>query len=132
MTRRQSDLVVGIGLLAVTLVLAISIGVRGWLIDDGLINVDWTDDRIEQSIATGDEIVAALESYKSANGGYPASLDELVPVHIATIEPPVAGVKKWNYRRVPRGGYQLIFGANGAEYPSRYYTSQDGKWRVDE
>jgi hypothetical protein len=59
----------------------------------------WSADRIAESRALGQPIIAAIEQYKLAHEKYPESLGELVPEFLPSIPPPTAGNKVWFYQR---------------------------------
>lgn len=86
--------------------------------------------RLALSMERGEEIVVALRTYKQANGAYPTSLEATTPHFIAVIRPPLLGDGDWKYHVDRRGEFTLEF-AERSGYPSCWYSSSDGKWKVD-
>jgi hypothetical protein len=84
----------------------------------------------------GQPIVRAIESFRKATGGYPASLAELAPKYLPSV-PDVPDesqhkFKGWDYRRVTNGvtiSYSLRYymGRGGIEYdPPTWFANNEG------
>lgn len=97
--------------------------------------------RLEESKNRGAPIVAALGAYHAEQGTYPETLDELVPRHLAGIEPPTWGLERWTYRRYTPADvstaddtdddvvfFQLSVAANESGYPVLYYDLAAARW----
>ncbi|HEX2168458.1 MAG TPA: hypothetical protein VHG09_14585 [Longimicrobiales bacterium] len=97
------------------------------------------EDELEESKNRGALIVSGLDRYFIENGTYPEQLSELVPTHIAAIEPPAWGLERWRYRRyVPQHAdetedtssvyFQLSVAADESGYPVLYYDFATRRW----
>ena len=90
---------------------------------------------VDATIERGDEIVQAITSYQNLHGRYPRRLDDLVPQHIASIQPPLAGDSAWLYGLHSVRGrvhFHLSFGCGPEPYPCYYYSSADDDgWMPD-
>jgi len=95
--------------------------------------------RLRETERQGAALVAALEAYRREHGVYPDSLPQLVPDHLARIDPPVWGLGRWRYRAydapAPAGSpdtvlryFHLAAPANEANYPVLYYDFVERKW----
>lgn len=90
--------------------------------------------RLEESKQRGAAIVEALESYRAGTGAYPASLDDLVPQHIAVIEQPTWGLQRWRYRPYSPDEddatqyFQLSVAAQESGYPVLFYDFVARRW----
>lgn len=63
----------------------------------------------DKAIVQSGEIIEALEKYRSANGTYPVSLDELKGKYLAVIpDPGIIGIKPYQYERTG-DSYSLLF-----------------------
>lgn len=97
---------------------------------------------LEESKEIGAELVDALYRYRADQGTYPEALERLVPGYIASVQPPVWGLKRWRYRRwtaadVAPGGaaadsaseyFQLSVAQNESGYPVLYYDLAARRW----
>lgn len=76
----------------------------------------------ERSIARGEEIVAAIEAFRTSQGRLPESLDELVPGQLASIPVAAVGLVRtvpFSYQRSGDFRYQLSFAAPQWMYCTR-------------
>ena len=82
-----------------------------------------------QTIAIGDEIIKALEAYKSDHGRYPTSLNALVPAYLQEIKAPTWGIGAWNYVLLKPNEEYFILRARVKEKnrPGLYYDSSTWK-----
>lgn len=81
-------------------------------------------------------IIAALTEYKSQNGKYPTTLDELERANLIALNPPSIGVKEWEYSHKTRfDEYTLSVIHENAEYYVGYecwiYQSSSQWWGTD-
>lgn len=88
---------------------------------------DWTSSNLAQTEKQGNNIVAALESFRFDNGFYPVLLDELAPEYIGDIPTPAASPHQWHYNL---DGSDFILGifTNPHGYPGFSYSSKRGRW----
>ncbi|QKK06957.1 MAG: hypothetical protein HND58_01465 [Planctomycetota bacterium] len=99
---------------------------------------DWSEEALSESQRRGDAVISAIKQYQSREGELPPSLEALVPDDIATIEPPVAGNRRWRYGPLGShaGEYFLLVESAYCERPGYYgvewfrYTSLGDKWKV--
>ena len=96
---------------------------------------EWSEADIEATWERGDTIIAALEKYRGANRGYPATLQDLVPDYLPEIPPPVVGGPEWVYQVRETGQvFDLGFGApTDLAKPYSVYSSDSprgGGWYV--
>lgn len=92
-----------------------------------------TPSAVADSKRSGSQIARALKSYYDDHGNYPKQLSDLVPKHIASIQPPAAGVPRWFYETSEDGKeFLLQFGSLAhtydRPYPSWGITSREFKW----
>lgn len=90
------------------------------------------DCRLETEVM-GNEIVKALNAYKSDNEKYPVSLELLVPKYLRVVETPVWGDSGWKYIGYGSETFELKVGyktKSGSYYPVMYYDPADG-WICD-
>ena len=93
---------------------------------------DWSTAAINESIATGTTLAAALEKYRADNGSYPPTLDQLVPKYVPEIRPPRAGNQRWVYEVFQAGSdYTLAFEDDSEYKPTAWYKPGRTKWNVD-
>ena len=87
-----------------------------------------TNAAIAASIATGNQIITAIESYRSETGQFPDLLDSLVPDYLNQIPAPQVGAT-WRYYREGDDHFVLEFGAGtpGMAGPC-YFASRVGEW----
>ncbi len=75
----------------------------------------------------GDEIVAALEKYRTAHNHYPDTLGSLEPEYIGQIKQPRYGERRWEYiRYCEKGTYALFMWR--ADHAGYGYNVPDSKW----
>jgi hypothetical protein len=53
--------------------------------------------RIDETKRTGNQVIQALEQFRSDRGHYPKSLSDLSPKYLRELPAPTWGVKKWQY-----------------------------------
>jgi hypothetical protein len=87
----------------------------------------WSDARILESQRRGDELVDALVRYRKTNGGYPTTLDILVPQYLPKIRPPTAGKGRWEYSG-GEGTFDLSFATARQGGVRCYYMG--AKWNM--
>jgi len=81
----------------------------------------------------GDQIVAALETFKGERGSYPDVLSELEPGYIRKITPPKYGAKRWDYIHYCKKDTFALFMWGREPYEDGYYYDNDKKqWGVVE
>jgi GAF domain-containing protein len=97
-------------------------------------NDPWSDSRIEESKAIGDEIVAALEKYKADKGIYPAKLEDLAPRYLGRLRAPTAGTQQWDYVRTSGGRFYNLGFYESTEIGSPHYGrfSENDYWDYDD
>lgn len=81
------------------------VGVKTWL---QRVSVD--QELCRRQIQAARPVVQAIEAFRSDFGSPPSELDELVPVYLPEIPPPLQsdrGSDTWYYRLTEAGGYQL-------------------------
>lgn len=84
-----------------------------------------------QNMRTAEIILSELDAISADQGRYPQHLADLVPKYLPAIPPSVYGDQTWMYSVFDDGkAYQLSYSAPGG-YPSCYFQSQDGGWKVD-
>lgn len=91
---------------------------------------NWTKENIAESQRRGNEIISALEVYRKKYENYPEALEQLVPMYIAEIRPPLAGNKKWEYEKENTGFY-LGFGDDPDADPVSYFSFTSKEWVMD-
>lgn len=97
--------------------------------------------RLAETKVLGTEVVAALEAYRSDEGTYPASLDDLAPEYLAAVPDPVWGLGRWSYQRYSPSRadsardaaanvvyFSLAVAASESGYPVLYYDVTVGGW----
>jgi hypothetical protein len=93
--------------------------------------IAWSPNRVKESEQKGNELIAAIEAYRSDNGRYPPGLSDLIPGYIQSVSPPTAGTRRWDYRAHDDGKrFVLKFEMNGG-YPCSYFDSQHEAWYED-
>lgn len=71
----------------------------------------WNSRVVNESIASGDAIVHALEQWHASEGRFPEVLSDLVPAYLPSLPLPTAGTREWRYICVDGGAeYGLSFG----------------------
>lgn len=94
---------------------------------------------LEESKRRGARIVEGLATYQQRYGTYPDRLDALVPEHVAAVEPPLWGLRRWRYRTytpdapaLPQDSsavyFQLSVAADESGYPLLYYDFATQRW----
>lgn len=80
----------------------------------------------------GNAIIAALQRYRSEQGSYPVSLEELVPRYLDDMPQPLWGERKWRYLREGEV-FHLKVGEDAWGYPSWSFkgSSSGGSWYHD-
>ena len=91
---------------------------------------NWTKENITESQRRGNEIISALEVYRAKNQSYPTKLQELVPVYLSEIKPPLSGNKQWEYVNEGKGFY-LGFGDDPDADPVCYFAYSLKEWVMD-
>lgn len=113
--------------LLVALLIVISVISFIKVMDEG-----WTASRVNESIARGKQLVAALERNRAEVGRYPDRLQTLVPRYLPSIEQPTAGVRQWRYASKPDDcRFHLSFAASRG-YPVCFYDDSNGTWYIDQ
>ena len=79
--------------------------------------------------ALGNQVVQALERYKTANGTYPNTLDPLVPAFIPAIPKPKSA--QWAYLPDRSGNGFGLFFEGGDDDPVGSYDSNSRCWGTD-
>ena len=95
---------------------------------------DWSMARYEESKRRGNRIIEALDQYMEDHSLYPDDLAILVPEYLDTIEPPVAGNKKWVYWiNESKKIFNLGFEDDLESKPECWYSSDinDPGWMCD-
>lgn len=90
----------------------------------------FTKELVAESQAIGNELVAALERHRAAEGAYPDDLSDLEPRFVDDVRLPTAGCREWGYR-LEGDGFVLKFYRPG-DYPVSYYESARAGWVVDD
>jgi len=85
-------------------------------------------DDLEGTKDRGEQIVTALEAYRSAEGEYPDSLPQLAPRFVPQVEPPLWGMQQWRYRLVSAEIFQLSVPKNETGYPALNYDVYLGRF----
>jgi hypothetical protein len=81
----------------------------------------------------GDQIIAALEKYKTARGSYPDVLAELEPDYIANIIQPGYGEHRWRYVHYCKNdAFGLAMYGGRLTDDDYVYSSERKKWEVAE
>jgi len=123
----------GVAVATVCVVIGFAIGAYLMLVNNGIINPNWTEQNIMRSQQRGETIVTALNTYQSTHGLYPESLDPLLAESLDRIPRPVAGVDNWSYASVEGGsGFVLQFSANKYDDPTSWYESRHERWFVQD
>ncbi|MEN8150813.1 MAG: hypothetical protein ABFS86_13400 [Planctomycetota bacterium] len=58
---------------------------------------------LDETRRRGDRIVSALESYRTTEGEYPTTLEELTPDYLPEIPTPTWGLRTWVYEHLTDG-----------------------------
>lgn len=90
---------------------------------DSMKSAPWDDIRV------GDEIIAALERYKTDQGHYPEELSELVPSYLPAITPPKFGEKKWTYSP-KHNSFALFLWGETQDSDGYGYGAPEKQWEV--
>lgn len=94
----------------------------------------WSDADIAATKASGNRIVASIESYKARNGVYPKDLGDLVESGFITAVPePAGGKRKWEYAAYEKDGtYSLTAWDRTGKVPHSLEWTADSKgWVLD-
>lgn len=89
-----------------------------------------------ETMSFGNQIINALEVYRTENGGYPDSLKLLVPKYLPDIQPPVWGQDGWQYVSSSPEFYVITVGYRdgcGSYCPSMHYCpgQEKNEWVYD-
>jgi hypothetical protein len=81
----------------------------------------------------GDQIIAALEKYKTGRGSYPDVLSELEPTYIRQITQPRYGQRRWDYIHYCKNDtFGLAVWGRKLTDNAYMYNSERKKWEVVE
>jgi type II secretory pathway pseudopilin PulG len=59
--------------------------------------VRWQKQQIEETKQRGNQIVQAIEAFRTDHGAYPKSLAEVSPKYLPEVPQPTWGLKSWKY-----------------------------------
>jgi hypothetical protein len=136
MHKKRSGCFVSFGALALVAIVAwFTIGGATGLLalaagHNPLTYVSPTTDRVRDTMQRAETIVSALEQYRIRTGGYPETLDSLVPQEMAVLPLPTVGYRRWNYSRPEPTRFVLQF-FEGPTYQRSWWDSAEGKWGGD-
>ena len=111
---------VGLSIIAILLVL-----ILGAIFLNCYVQKSSDKNRLE-TVAIGNEIVEALESYHVENGQYPESMERLVPKYLNKLKQPLWGEDGWNYELHGPNSFVIKVGYKDwgkSYYPVMYYSS---------
>lgn len=98
---------------------------------------NWTPENYKETVRRGNAVVTALDAYHSKHKAYPRVLEELIPVYLKEIPPPVVGNGRWQYKLEHiNSGFHLMVGEHPDENdpqtdPVMWYSLRDKAWPVD-
>lgn len=100
---------------------------------------NWTQKNYDETVRRGNTIIAALEAYHKRYEEYPRALEELRPIYLKEILPPVVGNGQWQYSNNVgniSGGFSLVVGEHLIENdpetdPIMWYSPDTKGWPVD-
>ena len=90
-----------------------------------------TRDPVADTMARGDAIIAALESYKNDNRMFPNTLTDLVPHYMKEIDVPIIGNGAWIYRQLDEGSSFSLRSDGDSDFTSVTKAAGWSQWLVD-
>ncbi len=79
----------------------------------------------------GDQIIAALEKYKTERGSYPDVLSQLEPTYISRIVPPRYGQGRWDYIHYCKNdSFGLAMWGRRVTDDGYVYSSERKQWEI--
>lgn len=90
----------------------------------------YTPERYAETRRRGEELIAALGTWKAREGRYPERLADLLPSDVSEFKPPLVGDGVWNYRRPSPEQFVLNFFV-GPIYECDLYDSAKRDWYTD-
>jgi hypothetical protein len=87
-----------------------------------------------KSIRIGNDLIEALNTYRSDNARYPASLDELMPKYSTKIKQPPWGARKWGYYTSADNAEKFVLSVRSTKTDTDpHYDSSSGiGWYYDD
>lgn len=100
---------------------------------------NWTQKNYEETVQGGNEVVAALGAYRLEHQAYPKTIEELTPIYLKNIHPPLVGNERWQYFNNSSGSepaFSLMVGEHPVENdpetgPIMWYSPETKDWLVD-